>query len=190
MQLRTALLTSCVAIGLSALVLGMSLDTRLPGDNSGYKPEQPIAFSHQVHAGENRMDCQFCHQAAEKGRHAAIPPLTTCMKCHEQIKNKPGTKEPSPEIAKIQKALSEGRTVAWERIHRLPAYVYFNHSRHVNSAVACQSCHGEIQTMARVEQAKAQTMGECLACHRQTNLTLAAAGKPKAAPTDCGACHH
>lgn len=190
MQMRTVLLTGLVSAGLSALVLGVSLDARLPGDNSGYKPEQPIAYSHQVHAGENKIDCQFCHVGAEKGRHAAIPPATTCLKCHDQIKFKPGTKEPSPEIAKIHVAVKEGRPIQWTRIHRLPAYVFFNHSRHVNSGVDCQSCHGQVQAMDTVEQAKAHTMGECLSCHREQNAKSIAAGKKPTAPTDCSACHY
>jgi hypothetical protein len=190
MQMRTVLLTGAVSIALSVLVLATTVDARLLGDNSGYKPAQPIAYSHQVHAGENKIDCQFCHIGAEKGRHAAIPPATTCLKCHEQIRNKPNTKEPSPEIAKIAAAVKEGRPIEWTRIHRLPAFVFFNHSRHVNSGVACQSCHGEIQTMDTVEQAKAHTMGECLACHREQNDKAAAAGKRPAAPTDCSACHY
>lgn len=190
MQMRTVLLTGFVSAALSLLVLMVSLDARLPGDNSGYKPAQPINYSHRVHAGENKIDCQFCHTGAEKGRHAAIPPATTCLKCHEQIKNTPNTKEPSPEIAKIHKAVAEGRPIEWTRIHRLPSFVFFNHSRHVNSGVACQSCHGEIQSMDTVEQAKAHFMGECLTCHREQNQKRLAEGKRPAAPTDCSACHY
>jgi hypothetical protein len=190
MQMRTLLLTSFVATVFSALVVVATVDTRLLGDNSGYKPVQPIAYSHRLHAGELKIDCQFCHTGAEKGRHAAIPPVSTCMKCHDQVKNKPGSKEPSPEIAKLHQAIAEGKNIEWTRIHRMPAFVFFNHSRHINSQVACQSCHGEIQTMETVEQTKAMTMGECLACHRETNQKSLAAGKKATAPTDCSACHY
>jgi len=190
MQLRTTLLASLVGVALAGFVALSTAEVRLPGDHSGYQPAQPIAYSHRVHAGENRMDCQFCHTAAEKGRHAGIPPLSTCMKCHEKIVNKPGSKEPSPEIAKLAQAFKDGRPVEWQRIHRLPAFAYFDHSRHVNAGVACQKCHGEIQTMDAVFQANALTMGECLTCHRDTNLKLVQSGKPAAAPTDCSACHH
>ena len=190
MQMRTLLLTSLVATVFSALVVGLTVNTRLLGDNSGYKPVQPIAYSHRLHAGELRIDCQFCHIGAERGRHATIPALSTCLKCHDQVKNKPGTKEPSPEIAKLRDAVQEGRNVTWTRVHRLPGYVFFNHSRHINSQVACQSCHGEIQTMETVEQARALTMGECLTCHRDTNQQSLAAGKKAGAPTDCSACHY
>ena len=190
MQLRTTLLASLVGAALAAFVAVSSAEVRLPGDHSGYQPAQPIAYSHRVHAGENRMDCQFCHTAAEKGRHAGIPPLSTCMKCHEKIVNRPGSKELSPEIAKLTKAFQEGRPVEWQRIHRLPAFAYFDHSRHINSGVACQLCHGDIQAMDAVFQAKSLNMGECLTCHRDTNQKLVQSGKAAAAPTDCTACHH
>lgn len=190
MQLRTVLLAAVVGTGLSFLVAGLTVDPRLPGDNSGYQPAQPIAYSHRVHAGENKMDCQFCHTAAEKGRHAGIPPLSTCLKCHEKIVNRPNSKEPSPEIAKLAKAFKEGQPVAWNRIHRMPSFVFFDHSRHVNAGVTCQTCHGEVQTMDAVVQARSFTMGDCLNCHREQNQKLVAAGKHPAAPTNCSACHH
>lgn len=184
MQLRTLLIASAVTTGLSVLVVGMAVDTRVPGDHSGYQPAQPIAYSHRVHAGENHMDCQFCHFGAEKGRHAGIPPLSVCMKCHEKVK------KDAPEVVKIRTALETGTPVAWNRVHRLPAFVYFDHSRHVNGGVACQDCHGEIQTMDTVAQAHSLLMGECLACHRDKNRQAQAAGKVPPAPTDCNACHH
>ena len=184
MQMRTLILTGFVATAFSLLVLGLTVETRLPGDNQGYKPEQPIAYSHRIHAGENKIDCQFCHTAAEKGRHAAIPPASTCLKCHDQVK------KDSPEIGKLRLAIQEGRPIEWVRIHRTPAFVFFNHSRHVNSNIACQTCHGEIQAMDTVEQANSLTMGECLQCHRDSNLKAVQAGQRAAAPTDCSACHY
>jgi len=194
MRIRTVALAGAVAFGASLMILAVSVDTKLLGDNSGYKPVQPIAYSHALHAGELKLDCLFCHTGAERSRHAGIPPVSTCMKCHETILNKAGTKpgvaDPSPEIAKLTRAVKEGRPVEWVRLHRLPAHVDFPHSRHVNAGVACQSCHGEIQGMERVEQALALTMGECLACHRLENQKLQLNGKSPAAPTDCGACHH
>ena len=194
MRVRTVALAGAVAFGASLMILAVSVDTKLLGDNSGYKPVQPIAYSHALHAGELKLDCLFCHTGAEKSKHAGIPPASTCMKCHETILNKAGTKpgvsDPSLEIAKLTKAMKEGRPIEWVRIHRLPSYVDFPHSRHVNAGVACQSCHGEIQGMERIEQALSLTMGECLACHRAENQKLQMNGKLPAAPTDCGACHH
>jgi hypothetical protein len=121
------------------MILAVSVDTKLLGDNSGYKPVQPIAYSHALHAGELKLDCLFCHTGAEQSRHAGIPPASTCMKCHETILNKAGTKpgvsDPSPEIAKLARAVKEGRPIEWVRIHRLPSHVDFPHSRHVNGGV-------------------------------------------------------
>jgi len=194
MLTRTVVLVGVVALGASLMIAGLSIDTKLMGNNAGYKPVQPIAYSHALHAGELKLDCLFCHTGAERGKHAGIPPVSTCMKCHEAILNKTGTKagqsDPSPEIAKLHQALKEGRPIEWVRIHRLPSHVQFQHSRHINAGVACQSCHGEIQGMERVEQAKPLNMGECLACHRSENQKLQMSGKPPAAPLDCTACHH
>ncbi|MBK7292219.1 MAG: cytochrome c3 family protein [Geothrix sp.] len=194
MRVRTVALGGAVAFGASLMILAVSVDTKLLGDNSGYKPVQPIAYSHALHAGELKLDCLFCHTGAEQSRHAGIPPASTCMKCHETILNKAGTKpgvsDPSPEIAKLARAVKEGRPIEWVRIHRLPSHVDFPHSRHVNGGVACQNCHGEIQGMERVEQALALTMGECLTCHRTENQKLQLNGKAPMAPTDCSACHH
>ena len=194
MRVRTVALAGAVAFGAALMIVAVSVDTRLLGDNSGYKPVQPIAYSHALHAGELKLDCLFCHTGAEQSRHAGIPPTSTCMKCHEAILNRAGTKpggvDPSPEIAKLARAVKEGRPVEWVRIHRLPSHVDFPHSRHVNAGVACQSCHGEVQGMERVEQALALTMGECLTCHRNENLKLQLNGKGPAAPIDCTACHH
>jgi len=194
MRMGMVALTGSVAFGASLMILALSVDTRLLGDQSGYKPIQPIAYSHALHAGELKLDCLFCHTGAEKGKHAGIPPASTCMKCHEALVNRAGTRlgtsDPSPEIAKLRRAVEEGVPISWVRIHRLPSHVQFPHNRHVNAGVACQACHGEVQGMERVEQARPLNMGECLACHRAENQKLQLNGKPAAAPTDCTACHH
>lgn len=193
-------LTGSVAFGASLMILALSADTRLLGDHSGYKPIQKIPYSHALHAGELKLDCLFCHTGAEKSRHAGIPPASTCMKCHEAItvrtvmekkgKDLVPIKVASPELDNLRKLVKEGKPIEWVRIHRLPAYVQFPHSRHVNAGVACQTCHGEVQGMERVEQSMALSMGECLACHRNENQKSNLAGKAAAAPTDCVACHH
>ncbi|MBI4911905.1 MAG: cytochrome c3 family protein [Acidobacteria bacterium] len=194
MNVRTVLLAGAVALLASLTIFALSVDLKLLGDNSGYKPAQPIAYSHALHAGELRMDCLFCHTGAEKGRHAGIPPASTCMKCHEVVVNragtKPGVSDPSPEIARLRQAVQSGQPIAWVRVHRLPAHVQFPHSRHVNAGVPCQACHGEVQGMERVEQARPLNMGECLACHRAENQKQQQAGRAPGAPTDCTACHH
>lgn len=194
MRMRTVAITGAVALAASLMIFALSLDTRMLGDQSGYKPAQPIAFSHALHASELKMDCLFCHTGAESSRHAGIPSLSTCIKCHETVVNRAGTplgtSNPSPEIQKLREAYASGQPFAWVRIHRLPAFVLFPHSAHVRAGVACQSCHGEIQGMSRVEQAKPQTMGECLACHRAEDQKQLLAGRPAMAPLDCSACHY
>ena len=128
--------------------------------NQGYAPEQPIPFSHKLHAGNHKIACLYCHSAAEKSKHASIPSVTTCMNCHSVVKTD------SPWIQKIQKHYKEGTPIEWVRIHELPDYVYFPHKRHLAKGVSCQTCHGPIQEMERVYQYSALTMGWCMECHR------------------------
>ncbi len=161
------------------------------GVDQGYAPVQPIHYSHKIHAGDNQIDCNFCHSSARKSKTAGIPSLNVCMNCHKNISEvapETATAEYSKEfydgeIAKLYKAVGwdaanqqyTGKTepVKWVRIHNLPDFVYFNHSQHVTVAgVACQTCHGEIQTMEVVEQFSPLTMGWCIDCHRTTNVNI------------------
>ncbi|MRT15717.1 c-type cytochrome [Vitellibacter sp. q18] len=161
------------------------------GVDQGYAPVQPIHYSHRIHAGDNQIDCNYCHSSARKSKHSGIPSLNVCMNCHKNISEvapETATEEYSKEfydgeIAKLYKAVGwdvenqqyTGKTepVKWVRIHNLPDFVYFNHSQHVTVAgVACQTCHGEIQTMEVVEQFAPLTMGWCINCHRETNVNL------------------
>lgn len=128
--------------------------------NQGYAPEQPIPFSHKLHAGDNKIQCQYCHSDVEKSRHASIPALNVCMNCHSVVKTD------SPYIQKLRKAYSENKPIEWIRVHELPDYVYFPHKRHVAKGVQCEVCHGNVKEMARVEQKSALTMGWCMECHR------------------------
>lgn len=161
------------------------------GVDQGYAPVQPIHFSHKIHAGDNQIDCKFCHSSARTSKTSGIPSLNVCMNCHKNISEvaeDTGTEEYSKafydgEIAKIYKAVGwdaaeqkyTGKTepVKWVRIHNLPDFVYFNHSQHVTVAgVACQTCHGEIQEMEVVGQFAPLTMGWCINCHKETNVNL------------------
>ncbi|AFL80403.1 cytochrome c2 [Aequorivita sublithincola DSM 14238] len=161
------------------------------GIDQGYAPVQPIHYSHRIHAGDNQIDCNYCHSSARKSKHSGIPSLNVCMNCHKNIGEvapETATEEYSKEfydgeIAKLYKAVGwdaenqayTGKTepVKWVRIHNLPDFVYFNHSQHVTVAgVACQTCHGEIQEMEIVEQFAPLTMGWCISCHKETNVNL------------------
>ena len=152
------------------------------GVHEGYKPVQPIKFSHQLHAGVNQIECQYCHGGAFHSKNASIPSANVCMNCHKAItaSDKYGG-ELSPEIAKIYRALDYNpetmeygpnqRPIEWVRIHNLPDFAYFNHSQHVVVAgVECQTCHGPVETMAEVYQYSPLTMKWCVNCHQETEV--------------------
>ena len=152
------------------------------GRQKGYQPTQPIRFSHQLHAGKHKIDCQYCHTSAAKGKTSGIPSLNTCMNCHKAVQQ--GPVYGKDEIAKIYDAVGwdvdkkaytrPAKPVEWVRIHNLPDHVYFNHSQHVVAGkVACQTCHGPVQTMAEVYQFAPLSMGWCVNCHRQTEVQFA-----------------
>jgi len=135
------------------------------GLTQGYQPTQPIAFSHKLHAGENQINCAYCHTSVYKSKSANIPSANICMNCHSQIKTE------SPEIKKIYRAIERKQPIQWVRIHNLPDLSYFNHSQHTQvGGIQCQTCHGPIQNMEVVYQYSALTMGWCINCHRETPL--------------------
>jgi mono/diheme cytochrome c family protein len=153
------------------------------GVTQGYKPEQPIAFSHELHAGINGVDCNYCHHTARHSKSAAIPSANVCMNCHTYINEGPSGKE---EIQKIYDAVGfdpekgryiedyEQKPIKWVRIHNLPDLAYFNHSQHVVAGgLECQECHGAIEEMEVVEQHSSLTMGWCINCHRDTEIKVA-----------------
>ncbi len=135
------------------------------GISQGYAPKQPIAYSHKLHAGQYKIDCNYCHTGVNKGKSANIPSANICMNCHNAIKRE------SPEIQKIYRAIEADQPIEWIRVHNLPDFAYFNHAQHVNvGGLECQQCHGEIEKMEVVEQRSSLTMGWCIDCHRQTNV--------------------
>jgi len=132
----------------------------------GYTPEQPIKYSHKLHAGDLGIDCRYCHFNVETSSHATIPTTETCMNCHAVVKTD------SPEIAKIHASFAENKPIEWVKVHQLPDYVYFDHSRHVNSGVSCVTCHGRVDQMEVVHQVEPLSMGWCLDCHRAPDANL------------------
>jgi hypothetical protein len=132
----------------------------------GYSPKQPVAFSHRLHAGELGMDCRYCHNSVENAAFAAIPPAATCMNCHLYIAPE------SPKLMPLRESYAAGVALPWVRVHDLPDYVYFNHSAHVTRGVSCVSCHGRIDQMEQVYQAKPLSMRWCLECHRNPDPYL------------------
>lgn len=135
------------------------------GLDQGYQPTQPIAFSHKLHAGENQINCAYCHTSVYKSKSANIPSANICMNCHSQIKTE------SPEIKKIYRAIERKQPIQWVRVHNLPDLAYFNHSQHTQvGGIECQTCHGPIQNMEVVYQYSPLTMGWCINCHREQPL--------------------
>ncbi|MAO10900.1 MAG: cytochrome C [Flavobacteriaceae bacterium] len=161
------------------------------GVDQGYAPVQPIHFSHKIHAGDNQVDCNFCHSSARKSKTSGIPSLNVCMNCHKNIAEvapETATEEYSKEFydAEIQKLYEavgwdvdeqaytgEEKPVKWVRIHNLPDFAYFNHSQHVTVAgIACQECHGPVEEFEIMKQHSPLTMGWCINCHRDTNVRM------------------
>jgi hypothetical protein len=138
----------------------------------GYQPEQPVPYSHALHAGELGMDCRYCHSTVERAAKAAVPPAATCMNCHQTVHPK------SEKLLPIREAYAGAGDVRWTRVHDLPDYVYFNHSAHVSIGVGCESCHGRIDQMVKVYQYAPLTMQWCLECHRAVGDATAAGTTP------------
>jgi len=126
----------------------------------GYRPEQPVAFSHKTHAGALGMDCRYCHNTVERTAHASVPPTDTCMNCHATVLKDDETMIP------VNESHATGRPIKWVRVHDLSDYAYFNHRAHVRRGVGCVSCHGRIDRMEVVTQEKTLSMGWCIDCHR------------------------
>jgi mono/diheme cytochrome c family protein len=163
------------------------------GVDQNYEPIQPIHFSHKIHAGDNKIDCKYCHSSARVSKNSGIPSLNVCMNCHKNINEFQGDKDSSyvdyskefytAEIQKLydavgwdksaQKYTGKVKPVKWVRVHNLPDFVYFNHSQHVTVAgVECQKCHGPVESMEVMRQHAPLTMGWCVNCHRETNVKV------------------
>ena len=220
MQQRVITFALLIGLFFSLVALGTSANRwRLPDNQQGYAPKQPIAFSHRLHAGELKLDCTFCHSNAEQSRHAGIPSTDVCMKCHQNVVNtfdiikdeaekaKEEKREPkqlvSEELQKLYDALNIeglaksdsknketiGKPIDWVRVHNLPDYVFFDHSAHVTVGVACQTCHGPVESFDRMHQEARLSMGWCVNCHREAN-EKGIDGKTVHASTNCSTCHY
>jgi hypothetical protein len=217
--MRQEILTYALLAGLvlAALALGAAArNFHLPDNHQGYEPVQPIAYSHRLHAGELGIDCMYCHFGAESSQHAGIPATNICMNCHHFVTAPLGViraeedaaaedgRDParvvSPELAKLYEFAGlnadmqpdpdrAAQPIPWIKVHNLPEHVYFDHRAHVNAGVACQSCHGPVETMERVRQVETLAMGWCIDCHR-TQSPSGMRDKPLNATTDCSTCHY
>jgi hypothetical protein len=132
----------------------------------GYAPEQPVHYSHKLHAGDMGIDCRYCHANIERSQEAMIPPTQAFMGCHAVVK------KDSAKLAALRASWTSGKPVEWVRVHRLPDYVYFDHSVHLAKGVGCVSCHGRIDQMEVVRQDQPLNMAWCLECHRDPAKNL------------------
>jgi len=217
MRVRVIIIVLILGVGIVSVSLISALARfHLVGNNEGYRPEQPIAYSHRVHAGELAMPCLYCHPGAERSRHAGVPSANVCMNCHryvtatlgaireeERVAQEEGREMQvlvSPELQKLYDALGLDQQLAsdperaeqaivWQRVHRVPDFVYFDHRPHVTAGVSCQRCHGPIEGMDRVRQFSSLSMGWCVSCHRESGGTRIA-GRPVDPSLDCATCHY
>nr|WP_320134141.1 cytochrome c3 family protein [uncultured Holophaga sp.] len=144
---------------------------------------QPIPYSHALHAGTMKIPCLYCHAGAERSRVAGVPSVDVCMGCHAV------TRTDRPAIQKLAEIQRTGGTLTWNRVHQMPDHVYFDHRPHVNAGVACQTCHGEVQTMSQMTLKMSMRMGNCLGCHRDPKAALPAGSPILHGPEHCNACH-
>jgi NAD-dependent SIR2 family protein deacetylase len=163
---------------------GLLLWARTPYARAMQTPiEQPLQFDHRHHTRDEGIDCRYCHNTVEKSPFASIPPTQLCLNCHSQIWNK------SPLLEPVRTSFIENKPMVWNRVYKVPEFVYFNHAIHVGKGVGCVTCHGRVDQMAAVEKSTPLTMGWCLECHRNpgknlrplseiTNMTWHAEGDP------------
>lgn len=218
MTQRNISILICIALIIGGLIYGKSVNINVLGLNQGYAPEQPLAFSHRLHSGDMEITCLYCHTGAEKSHSAGIPAAGICMNCHkfvtagwDQIKIEEQKAEEekrdirlfvSSELKTLYNAVGydtetmayredgAGAALEWVRVHDLPDFVFFDHSRHVNGGVACQTCHGPVETMETVSQVQDLSMGWCVNCHRDVNHGRIADLKGKYASISCAVCHY
>lgn len=214
-RLLTVILSVSLAFSLLTLMPKLR-SVHLPGNQQGYEPTQPMAFSHRLHAGELQITCLYCHAGAETSRHAGIPAANVCMNCHKfvtaplgairaedelaQKEKRPPRRIVSPELQKLYDALAldekmwpdpakMATPVAWVKVHNLPDFAYFDHRPHASVGVTCQRCHGPVETMEQVRQVGDLSMGWCVNCHRELNRA-GIAGHTVQASLDCATCHY
>ena len=156
----------CLGVAGAGVVVGFAYYATPKSLRVGYQPTQPIAYDHELHVGQLGLDCRYCHSFVEHAGQANIPSASTCWNCHQHVR------KDSEKLAPLRRAYDkdypgyDGEPLKWVRVHKNPDYVFFNHSAHVNRGVSCVSCHGKVNEMPVVYQAKSHSMGFCLECHR------------------------
>lgn len=156
---RASLLGSLLVVGLLFLLVGMFFRSPYISQATLVK-EQPVPFSHKHHVDDLGIDCRYCHTSVEKGAFAGMPTAETCMSCHSQIW------KDSPMLEPVRESFRTGQPIAWQRVHKLADFVYFDHSIHVSKGIGCTTCHGDVDKMPLVQQNQNLLMTWCLSCHR------------------------
>ena len=148
------------ALGAHAIIPAVTVYLTPKYTRAGYTPVQPVPFSHKIHAGQMGIDCRFCHNDVEKSWFANLPGASTCMNCHTTIL------KDDPRLAIVRHSASNNVPIPWVQVHKVPDYVYFNHSVHVTRGISCVECHGRVDQMDEVRHEKSFSMSFCLDCHR------------------------
>ena len=160
-----------IAVGLVGLVFGYWANAAFfPGTT----PEQPIDFSHKIHAGDFGVPCLYCHTEARRSTSAGVPSVNKCVGCHTIVATD------RPQIREVMRYWANKEPIPWIKVHDLPDFVYFPHKRHVLAGVECQTCHGPVETMERVTRLAPMKMGLCLDCHKENAVENG---------LDCWTCH-
>ena len=157
--------------GIITFIIGYSINDYYSTDRT---PVQPIEFSHQIHAGTNRIPCKYCHIYVERSRVAGVPSVQRCIGCHSVIK------VDALEIKKLTSYWEDREPIPWVKVHNLPDYVYFPHKRHIKAGLECQMCHGDVASMKRVTRVSSLQMGWCLDYHKKREVKNG---------RDCWFCH-
>lgn len=161
-----------LALGLGAALVGGAVAAGVTiyltpkYTRAGYQPVQPVPFSHQIHAGQLGMDCRYCHNGVEKSWFANLPGASTCMNCHNQVL------KDDPRLQIVRTSAETGRPIPWVQVHKVPDYVYFNHSVHVRRGMSCVACHGRVDQMDEVRHDQSFSMSFCLDCHRDPAASI------------------
>ena len=170
--LKTFRKPALIAISVIAgLIVGAWADSAFFPTTS---PDQPIKFSHKIHAGDNHIPCQHCHVYAARSPSAGVPSVNKCMNCHKAVATD------KPEIQKVRAYWEKNEPIPWLKVHDLADFVYFPHKRHVQAGVACQYCHGPVETMEKITREAPLSMKWCIQCHREHEVQNG---------TDCWTCH-
>ena len=199
--IRLGMLGAALLSAVLIVLLAWRIDAQPPRDDA---LRQPIAFSHKHHVGDDGIDCRYCHTTVETSAHAGLPTTQICLSCHSQLYRD------QPALAMLRQSAASGRPIAWQRVHDLPDFVYFDHSVHVAKGVPCAECHGRVDQMPRIRRVAPLQMQWCLSCHRDPAPHLRTANAvfapdPDAIPhshlhagfdletrrrlTDCSTCH-